>query len=937
MNKMRNPADLIDGLTSKALPPRLTNRLEKELEFAEEFVTYNGGEGSELIAQAINELESCDYDNTDLSELIQEIESILIPIGRKAKQFTIHYIAHAHIDMNWLWGWPDTVATTYKTFKTMLQLMKDFPEFRFSQSQVSTYEIARKYSPDIFEKIKEKIHEGRWEVTANTWVEGDKNMSSGEAQIRQILYAKDYLQEHLGVSMEDVKVDWEPDTFGHPITTPKILNNAGIQYYYLHRPGGQAQPDHKLGKYGYRPQLFRWEAPDGSRVLAWNDEELTYNGHINESNVLRVLGHEKKTGMKDYMIVYGVGDHGGGPSRADIETIKEMNEWPIFPNTKFSFAHEYFQLAEQTAKDLPVINDELNFLVRGCYSSQSSIKHANRQMESDLETAETVSVFAEAAGNFKYPKKLLEDSWKKALFNQFHDILPGSGIDKTTQHALGNFQEVDAATTTVTESATDSLINGIYVDTRGDERENSIPVEVFNPTSFTRTDKVEMLVYGLSEKKELIIRDNQGNKYPLQVSESLQSLQENTQGPHSFFSKMPDPPMLMFDLIYDHDFVRAHFIAEDIPPFGYKRFWIEEGNCDVDGLSLHRTKDGIEIGNDQLLVNVEAKSGSITSIFDKEENFDFVENGERFGLLEVGQEEPHEMSAWVKGRISKINSLNSGGKLEVVEEGPVRNVLKYENHYNDSEIGVYISLYRGLREIEFNLNVDWKELGNNDNGIPSLSAKFPSSFDEPSFIYDIPFGNIERPADGKDVPAQKWGAIESKEKDKGLTIVNSHTYGYRGEENRMALTLLRSSCEPDPYPEFGRRNIKFSAVPSGKNWSLSQAEKIGTFLNKPLIAKRFNLIESNRGPSGSFVHTAPEEVMISSVKKSEDEQGIILRLFETEGTNQQAVVHTEFTLARAYEKDILERTKSEIQVSEKSWFEVNLRPNEVKTVELKFE
>jgi len=274
-------------------------------------------------------------------------------------------------------------------------------------------------------------------------------MSSGESQLRQLLYAKKYLREVLNLDETEIKIDWEPDTFGHPITTPKILNQVGIKYYFLRRPGSDMQPDICQGMPGQRPILFWWTGQDDSKVLVWNNDRFAFGKHVNKVDVGAIFLLEEQTGLKQFMVVYGIGDHGGGLSREDIKKIREMNNWPIFPRTRFSTVQQYFELVEEEAEDLPVVSEELNFVWRGGYSSESKIKYSNRRMENQLSICESLASIADIYTDFDYPIKELEQSWEKTLFNQFHDILAGTCIKEASAHAQGNFQEVEARTSII--------------------------------------------------------------------------------------------------------------------------------------------------------------------------------------------------------------------------------------------------------------------------------------------------------------------------------------------------------------------------------------------------------------------------------------------------------------------------------------------------------
>ncbi|MEI7831686.1 MAG: alpha-mannosidase, partial [bacterium] len=360
---------------------------------------------------------------------ISAAETLLAPLGAIAKQYTVHCVGHAHIDMNWMWSWPETVATTNDTFTTVDRLMDEYPEFTFSQSQTSVYQILKDYLPELYERVKARVASGRWEVTAAQWVEGDKNMANGEIITRHLLYSKRFFTSEFGIPFDDLQVCWEPDTFGHARTTPSLLAAGGVKYYYFCRA------------HNGKPQLFWWQGKDGARVLAFDDFEMWYNGTITPPEITRrVLPFAAETGCKDYLFVYGVGDHGGGPTRRDLNMLLNMANWPIFPQVQFSTAARFFKRVEETAQNLPVVDTEMNYVFEGCYTSQSNIKYANRKSENALTEAETFALLGREVG-IPYPSAALYKAWQHAMLNQFHDILPGSGVKATYQHAQGLFQE----------------------------------------------------------------------------------------------------------------------------------------------------------------------------------------------------------------------------------------------------------------------------------------------------------------------------------------------------------------------------------------------------------------------------------------------------------------------------------------------------------------
>ncbi|MCL2157886.1 MAG: alpha-mannosidase, partial [Oscillospiraceae bacterium] len=304
----------------------------------------------------------------------KQAEQKLEFMSELAKKMTVVCVSHAHIDMNWMWGYQETAAVTVDTFRTVLNLMKEYPEFTFAQSQASVYKIIEDHDPDMIEEIKARVKEGRWEVSASTWVETDKNMPNGESLARHILYTKRYLSNLLDIKPDSMRLDFEPDTFGHNWSVPEILNKGGVKYYYHCR----AFDDEAA---------YRWQSRNGAEVLVWKDP-WWYNSDINHETFFDMPSFAKKYGTDAILKVYGVGDHGGGPTRRDVETLADMMTWPVMPNIKFGTYHEFFGLLEAAKDKLPVVNRELNFVFTGCYTSQSRIKTANRISEDRLYEAE---------------------------------------------------------------------------------------------------------------------------------------------------------------------------------------------------------------------------------------------------------------------------------------------------------------------------------------------------------------------------------------------------------------------------------------------------------------------------------------------------------------------------------------------------------------------
>jgi len=370
----------------------------------------------------------------DFADYITGTASVLQPFSLYLKKYCSYLIGHAHIDMNWLWDWENTLDTARRTFIQVERFMDKYPEFYFSQGQAALYKAMEDNCPQVFESIKRMVKDGRWEVSASTWVEGDLNIVSGEALIRQSLLAKGYTREKFGV---ESRVCWCPDTFGHPASYPQILKKCGIDYYYFCRCGKNMP-------------LFYWEGIDGSRVLAFNDPS-GYNGVVN-ANLISGFdrsGEEynrdalssggfvnslKEYNIKKHLFSYGVGDHGGGPTIRDIQNGLTLKDENIFSEVSFSTTQRFFDDVKREMQDIPVIKDELNYIFEGCYTTHADIKKSNRQGENLLVSAEIFASLASVFG-FDYPADKIKQAWQNICFNQFHDILDGTAIHSSYDYS----------------------------------------------------------------------------------------------------------------------------------------------------------------------------------------------------------------------------------------------------------------------------------------------------------------------------------------------------------------------------------------------------------------------------------------------------------------------------------------------------------------------
>jgi len=827
--------------------------------------------GEKLLKKA---LEGLNVDNIlsskieELLNIINQVREVLSNLKSLAKQHKIHLIGHAHIDMNWLWPWKETIDICKRDFSTVTHLMEEFPNLCFSQSQAVTYELMEKKFPEIFEKIKQKVNEAKWDITASTWVEGDLNMANGEAIVRQLLYGKGYIKEKFGV---EPKICWEPDTFGHPWTMPQILKKSGIEYYYFMRCGK-----------GF--PMFWWEGPDGSRVLAFNS---VYNAFINPSSLVKLSqDFQERYGTKTAMFVYGVGDHGGGPTREDIKTAQKLNEKGVFPHLEFSTTHKFFETIAKENLNLPVVKDELNFIFDGCWTTHGDIKEHNRKCERLLLDTEILSSIAKSLGR-NYPD--LKESWKKTLFNQFHDIFDGSAIHSSYEYSDKLAEEVESAAKNTILKNLSFIANNINI------KEEGIPVLVFNPLPWERKDIVKIDVPE-NLPSSFIVKDTEGEIFPAQIFKN-----------------------------------KLLFVAT-LPPTGYKVFYIRERKGKKnEAVSLKE----LTLENEFLKLEISEKSGCITYLYDKKnkkvimkENRSEATCPVMNNLLQVLYELPHSMSAWVIGPIGKVENLLENAEVSLLSTGPAMKTIRVKHKFNKSVITQDISIYKEMPRIDFNTRIDWREVANQNTEAPMLKTSFTPILSKTRASFEIPFGYIERVGDGREMPALQW--VDISDNEYGLSLLSDTKYGFNVKGNTLRMTLVRTGYEPDPLPDTREHNFKYALYPHKGSWKDADTPRRGYEFNHPFISLRVSKKEGNLPPGKSFIKIEPSGVIMSSLKKAEDSDDFILRVYESKGEKVRVNIKLGFPIKEIREVDLLERPIESCLDFDKG-FSFPINPYEIKT------
>ncbi len=859
-------------------------RLEKELAYARRVSDQVGGKHDALLSKALDAADDAfSRDGAITSAAVKAIEDLLSPMAADCKKFKLLFVGHAHIDMNWMWRYDETVSITLDTFRTMLNLMKEFPKFTFAQSQASTYAIVEEHEPEMIEEIKAAIQRGQWEVSASTWVEADRNMPNAESVARHFLYTKRYLPKLLGISEDALNFDFEPDTFGHHQNVPELLADAGVKYYYHCRGEQEAV-------------LYRWKSPSGREILVFR-EPWWYLGSVDGDHAQDVPELCSRHGLDTWMTVYGVGDHGGGPTRRDLERIVDMGTWPIYPRVEFGTYAAFFKAAEQ-AKKLPLLTGERNFVLHGCYTTQTRIKQGNRMSERMLFDAEGMNAFANLSVATPYRRAAYEDGWRRVLFNQFHDIIPGSGVIDTREHAMGYYQQAFSVAASGLRAALGGIAGAIdtskFLDTplagttgegagqgfgvydfklgqvsRGGGKNRVF--HVFNPLPQPRKEVVEFVLWDYLD--------------PLDRIEFFD--QNGTVARHQVLDEK-------YHEYWQHQWAKV-MVEVEIPAMGYATYGLRlkpEAEMKPRYRNDPRVHKPFEmvLENDQIRAVFDPEGGSLVALAD-------VRTGVEAPVIEadfrlIDEDASEGMTSWVVGRYMQVDRVGERSTIKLVAEGPLYKAYAVEVPFgNRSKLTYTVSLRAGERRVEYDVRVDWHERGYEGEAIPQLNFCATVDADDNRFLCDIPGGLIERDGWAQDVPTQ--GMIQSG----GVALMSDSKYGFRGDGLDMSVTLIRSSFDPDPYPELGEHHFKLALGMSALGGAALVADAARWNHGAHVVSG--NRHEGKLPLSGSFM-SLTGGAMVSAVKMCEDEDALLVRLMDVDGSGK-----AELTFDRAITKAVM--------------------------------
>ncbi|MDP7743228.1 MAG: alpha-mannosidase, partial [Lentisphaeria bacterium] len=801
----------------------------------------------------------------------------------------IFLTGHTHLDTAWLWPYSETVRKAARSFTNALNLMDDCDEFSFACSQPQLYQFVRDSQPEIYERVKVRVREGRFEPLGPMWIESDVNIPSGESLIRQLLYGHRFYTREFGTY---TPVAWLPDAFGFSPSLPQILSRAGIKYFMTCKMYYYAEEP-----FPYR--LFWWEGIDGSKVLAhtpYLGSDQLYN--VNPSPQVYRLAWNEFSQKQDYdamLAPFGWGDGGGGPTPEQVERCRFMRDISSLPESRFARVADFFQDAEQNAVDLPTWFGEVPVSMhRGTLTSQAWLKKANRQVEQLYRQAEIYSSFCSALGHEPDISRL-DAGWELMLLNQFHDVLPGTSVPAVFEETRGHYEEIweignallgESLSTLITHHGLDAAAEGMCV---------------FNACSWQRSQLLELARPSGWAYQSFATDDN---------------------------------PCIPTQVVTDDDGNEKYLVElDDLPPLGHRYYRATNESVELPPNDIVVRQDRME----NRFVRIEfTTSGLILQITDKLSAKQFVESGKSANRFQLFFDKMALGEAWnIDPEFERmVEDIPDPESIEVREAGPLRGRLRVTRRFHDSCIVQDIILNRNSPIIDFRTWVDWRERGR------MLKVCFPTNIRAQHATCEVAYGAYERPTHRR-TPFEQHQYEEAmhrfvdlSEGDRGLSILNDCKYGGDITGGTLRLTLLRGPGDPDPESDLGEHEFTYSIYCHTGDWRSARVVHRAAELNCPLLMRWVGgKDEQSTGHTASAtgaVTVQSESVIIEVLKKSEDGAALVLRAYESHGNTSRAVFEFGFEIVEVTECDLLERPEQGVTVTDNR-IECEFTPYEIKT------
>ena len=788
----------------------------------------------------------------------------------------IWFIGNAHIDPVWLWRWQEGFAEIKATFRSALDRMNEFEDFIFTCAGACYYQWVEENEPAMFEEIRRRVREGRWVIAGGWWLQPDCNAPCGESFARHSLYSQRYYEKTFGTRAQ---FGYNVDSFGHNGMIPQLLSLSGMPRYVMMRPG-----EHEKA---LNADAFVWEGVDGTRIPVfripfaycgdWGDREL--------SRRLDVLTERVEEKDEPYMLFYGVGNHGGGPTIANLRAVVRYTEQD--ESLRFGQPGDYFDYVEKNDALHLTVKGDLQHHAIGCYSACRAIKRDNRRAENRLLAAEKWMTAAMSLMNLKDYSDKLRTAWADVMFNQFHDIMGGCAIKAAYEDARELHGEALKLGGDVLNAALQRI--SWHIDTQDgrpldagavtgwEEWErvtNGTPYVVFNPNVFP-VDAVVPISSRLTGAA-----DETGAPLPFQNVRS----EKNTEPERA-----------------DEEGV----VSVSLPPLGwrtiYLKRYVEDGESAMSTRLLKGRHDTLE--NDWVRLTFNRTSGALSSIYDKTTGRELLASA---ALAEVIEDYQNDTWAHAKDSLAGTIGAFGGGSLRLVENGAVCAVMRCESHYNDSTLIQDFTLYRDKPDIDVRVRLDWRET------FRILKLSFPLKAENTRAVYEIPYGFIEKPANGEEEPGQAWAAVcgEQDGEEASLAVLTDSCYSYCVDGSALKFIAVRSAGWADHFGlkdqdtlamDLGWHEFAYSIVP-GAALDPAELTRRAAALNQPPIVVRETFHRGELPRAASQASVGCDHVLLNVIKPAEDGEGLIVRLSETANIPAHAQIDLPFANA-SFEAD----------------------------------
>ena len=913
--------------SSSALDP---GWVADELTVLSKYLTQFEPDRLEVLATALdkfnwNNLENADRFGDDLAKL----RSSLLPLAGNIKSRCFNLLGHAHLDMAWLWTTDETYEVAERTFKSVLSLRQDFPALTFGHTSPALYQWLEDNRPELFQQIRQAIAANKWEILGGMWIEPETNLVSGESLIRQLLYGQQYYQKKFG---EVSKVAWLPDSFGFTWQLPQIMQQCGIEYFVT---GKLHWNDTTQFPHG----CFWWESPDGTRMLTLMSPPNVTG--VMDTNPITMtdyaVGWEQQTGLQEIFWLPGVGDHGGGPTRDMLEVAAKWSSSPFFPEIKFSTALDYLNkisqspsppvpdaiadapanplgnpLGQSPSHPFPVWQDELYLeLHRGCYTVHADQKRYNRYGERLLYEAElwstlatllcgdrfvsqplfsNISTILEKADFCQAPQQLIETAWKKVLFNQFHDILPGTSIPEVFTAANRDWQAAIAIGEHLLQQSLAAIASSITLPEP--PQPDAKPIVIFNSLNWSRSQVVTL------------VNTNNNCVYDDLSREIIAESESNS----------------------------LTFFAQNVPAVGYRLYWITHQTAFVKTTTKVNFKSNFKLENQYLKVAIDPQTGDIESIYNELQRREILRKpGDK---LEAFTDAGQYWDAWNIDPEYEQKQLPAAklSSIQIIENNRLRQTVRVTKQFNNSQLVRDYILEYASPVLKIANKVDWQETH------VMLKTAFPLKLESDRVTYEIPCGTTSRTTKPQtaaerakwEVPALNWVDLTDNSGKYGVSLLSDCKHGYDIQPNRLRLTLLRSPEWPDPQSDKGIHHFTYALYPHQQDWKSANTVQKAYELNTPLqtvaVSCDGDRVTDGLPSEGELLNLSADNLILMALKLSES--GIIMRCYEAHGESAQLELQGDLDLQLDFACDCLEANTEEMRSTK-------IEPYKIKTFKLR--